>query len=775
MSNDNVNMYGSYNADAVVVSDEVERHRRNPAQYLGASNKNGIRNQTIEFMFNALDETVEAHADINKRIVEKLGPNSGIIVPPLIVDLMIHEDNVVTIRDMGRGMPCGIHKATGEPAVFSLMENDSAGAKGNFSDTGYSSEGTSGMHGAGAAVSKSCTEFLDLEVKEGNSGNKYNIRYIRGYREKALGENGLFFSGTLGPHPYPDLAKLGFLDTGTTITYKYDDTVFESSINGLVSEPYDKDELIGIIRMYLLGLRNKDVMLVRFTYKGEEIMISPHDFTPEKYLGVEPGSPDLFVMDVGKTSKIKGDKTAFSGKLYIKFDAGSYGFSIKTVVNKLEQRITNHDDKIEIALNKAFRTIIKEWVKQNPNKEYEVPSGHMFRPANKFDAIFILDLPVAEFGGQTKDRLQSDAFTGLLGYQVENNVKNNIDKMQAPIRYFQEEVIEHTRYVKNKKKEEIKAQAKIERSKREEHEEKYVESMANDLVARLGAEEKGQFSLSVKRPSRIIYDKCAVCFFEGDSANITVNSAIDSGMQIVSVVTNGKLPNIHKSPDKISDQRIRQMRIHIFSKEFDRYYIFMDPDADGNHIRTQLTKIIQKYRPDMLEQGRVYVVRAPYGMVHNGTGAPVELDTLLEGKRTLPTGDSFVLSFDEMEQAIEKGVRKIDTFRGALEVFTQHQDKLPFEKMIVDPLYLVKIQPPTTRDYEMLDDVLSTKSVVRSSVTRKMYTKRQQYSKYIAKQATGNKLGIKVKDMSRPTVCIVTDTPNVQDVYKFGLPDFTTK
>ena len=773
---DNRNIYDNYGANSIEVSDNVEKHRRNPAQYLSSSNVNGIINQLIEFMFNAFDENVEYHTMVTNMIENKY-PGQDIKVRPFVTDIVIHEGDSVTVRDMGRGMPSDVHPDTKEPAVFSIFENDSAGAKGNFSDSVYLSKGTSGMHGAGAAVSKSCTEIMDVEVREGRSNHKYRLRYIKGYREKTFGDNGLYVEGELEPHPYEELANLGFSDTGTSINYKYDKTVLEPVRDGVTVEPYREEDIVSIIRMYLLGLdeSEKDRIIVRFTFKGEETIISPYDLTPEKYLESEGDIRNLLKIPVERMSDLQGDKANFSGTVYINFSTNRHNFGIKTIVNRLEQRMTKHDSKLEDSINKAFRTILREWIKQNPKKEYVMPHGASFRPADNFNTMIIMNLPEAEFGGQTKDRLESDAYVGFLGYQIENYLINNIDKIIEPLEYFQEHIKEHTKFIKQRKKEEDRKKKREEKSRLRESEDEYIQNMKTDALARLNEEEKGGFVLDIKRPQNINYESCVVCFFEGDTANTVVNNALNRGEQIVSVVTKGKLPNIQRNPGKITDTRIRQLRYDIMSKNYARYIIFVDPDADGNHIRIQLLKIIEEYRPDMLEQGRVSICRAPYGRVMNGTGNPIELETGVEGKRFLPTGESFVLSYEEMEQAVKKGAIRLTSYKGALDVVNRCQDILPFETMIKDPLYLVKVQPPTTRDINSLNDVLDVKSEGRSRVTKSMYTDRQRYSKYIARQATGNKLGIKVKDMSRPTVCRVTTTPDLSDVYKFSLPNFGNK
>lgn len=767
------NLYGSYNADAIGVSDMVERHRKNPAQYLRASNVDGIWNQFTEMFDNARDETIEYH-NMVQELVNQICAETGVepfIVPPFVIDVTINEDNSVIVKDMGRGMPCDNHKDTGEPAVFSIFENDSAGGKGRLSKAGYKSEATSGMHGAGAAVSKSCTEYFDVTINEGNSGNQYFLQYRRGYRNTEIGNNGLYEMGKIGLHKYPQLAELGILDTGTTISYKYDDTVLEATTGGVPCEPYNKNNMIKRIEMSMLGISNKDALIINFNFHGELTVITPYNMTPEKYLRVEPDSPNLLVIPVARKHAIEEDKSRFSGKLYLKFNPANYGFKCKTVVNKLEQKYTQHDETLEKVINSSLRDILKAWVDENEKKGYKMPHGNSFRPADKFEGLFVLDLPIAEFGGQTKDRLESTAYISYFRNQVELALKSNADNLGPCMKYFKDAIIEETKRLKDLEKDAERRKKRAAQNQKEQEEEQYIKTLQTDLLARLDEEESGKFSLDIKRPAKLVYDKCVVCFFEGDSANIVVNRAIDSGEQVVSVVTKGKLSNIHKNRNKIiSDGRIRQLRTNVFGYNFAYYIIFVDPDPDGTHIRTQLLRIIQEFRPDMLAEGRVFICRAPYGQVEV-YDKPIKLKTPVEGVRYLPVGTNFVLSYEEMEQAISKGATKIAAYRGALDVVTQCQHILPFEQMIKDPTYLVKLKPPSRSDLEMLDDVLSEESTVRGATTRRMYTRRQMYSKYIAKQATKHKLKIKIKDMNRPTVCRVTDAPNIQDCYKFMIPE----
>ena len=767
-------VYSTYTANSIGVSDTVEKHRRYPAQVLGSSEYEGIWNQFTEIFDNARDETIEYY-NLLQEAVNKICKEMGMepfIVPPLEINVNINDDDSVEIEDMGRGVPCGIHPKTGEPAIFSSFENDGAGGKGSYATGAYGTEGTSGMHGAGAAVSKSCTEYFDITVHEGNCKKVYFLQYRKGYRNTEIGDNGLYEMSDLTElHPYPQLAQLGLLKTGTKICYKYDSDILSATMGGTPCPAYNRNAMVRRIQMSMLGINNKHCLQINLNFKGEMITIKPTDMTPEIYLDIEPDSPNLLIIPVSRVNTTQIDKSRFTGRLYLKFSAGNYGFKCKTVVNKLEQKYTKHDKQLEDVINFAYRDILRAWVEENEKKGYRMPHGNSFRPAEKFEALLVMDLPIAEFGGQTKDRLESTEYISFLRNQVDTVLKTNVENLGPSLDYFKNAVIEETRRLKEEEKNAERKKKRAEQSQKELEEERYINTLKDDLIARIDEEQKGKWTLDIKRPKKIQYDKCVVCFFEGDSANIVVNRAIDSGEQIVSIVTKGKLSNIHKNRDKIlSDQRIRQLRANIFAYDFAYYIIFVDPDPDGTHIRTQLLRIIEEYRHDMLVEGRVFICRAPYGQVEV-KDKPITVKTSVEGKRILPVGHSFVLSYEEMEQAISKGAVKIGAYRGALDVVTQCQHLLPFEKMIKDPLYLVRLKPPSRAQLDMLDDVLSEKSAVRGSVTHRMYTKRQKCSKYITKQAKKSKLKIKIRDMNRPTVCTVTDVPNIKDCYKFMIKD----
>ena len=263
-----------YNASNIKRTKGAEKIRGQVARYLGSSDIRGILNQFTEIYDNALDEVLEYHALLSKKYPD-------IVVPPLQIYVTITPTDEVIIEDEGRGLPCDIHPETNEPAIYLIFEDDSAGGKGNHSQGGYETA-TSGMHGAGACVSKACTDFFNVEAR--NNG-VYYLQYRKGEREQSL-----IKTGELVPHRCTELASLGVMYTGTKITYKFDNEVLTPTLEGTEVEPYSYDSIKNKIVTTITGLSNPDSVRIILNYKNNIEEINPNDYTPEKLLGVNISS-----------------------------------------------------------------------------------------------------------------------------------------------------------------------------------------------------------------------------------------------------------------------------------------------------------------------------------------------------------------------------------------------------------------------------------------------------------------------------------------------------
>lgn len=175
----------NYDASSISILEGLEAVRKRPGMYIGSVSTKGLNHLIYEIVDNAVDEHLAGHCD-------KIG-------------VTLNKDNTVTITDNGRGIPVGIHPKAGIPAVEVVFTVLHAGGK--FGDGGYKISG--GLHGVGASVVNALSEWLEVVIKV--DGKVYKQRYERGHVM----------------YPLKEIGTCRKNDTGTTVTFLPDDTIFE--------------------------------------------------------------------------------------------------------------------------------------------------------------------------------------------------------------------------------------------------------------------------------------------------------------------------------------------------------------------------------------------------------------------------------------------------------------------------------------------------------------------------------------------------------------------
>lgn len=755
--------YG-YSSKNIHVSQGAEKHRIDPGQFLGADDSEGIFNQFVEIYDNAIDEMIEWYRKLHDQ--DHLGPLlNGEKLPPLILTVEIKDDWTVIIDDMGRGVPCDTPvdadgNPIGEPAIFPIFENDSAGGKSVHAQGGYA-QGTAGMHGAGAAVSKSCTRHFDVTARSGSGNGVYMVRYIDGNRDTSIGVNGLVYKEPLSyEHPIPEYRKYNVPYTGTRIEYLFDDRVLSPTYNGLPTDPYGENELIERMHQSLLGVEDRDCIVIDFTFKGEYTRITPYDITPESLVGYDVNNPPeeetCARFTVASASSAAGSKAEFNAKIFLNMDLNGFEFRDTAIVNRLKMQKSTSTNYIKDTLHNFIAEDVNKWLEKHP--DVKKPSKVAYNYSKFFRCCTILNLPRATFSGQQKDNLKSTEYGYAFKEEILRVLQTNRKFFQPVVKRAIEGIKQYDAARKAEEKAKEKREKDLKRELDKEAQRKKNEELANSLEGQVMDGKVGRRGKVRIKASHKPTNVSRIGFFEGENAADTVNELINAGEPLAAVTFTGKLANIY-DPKNDNVESIQRLIRQVFLQPYAEYLIFTDPDPDGAHIRMQILALIAEYAPHMLFQERVFVIRAPYGKIQVHAGEKVIIQNEFEGTLVLEEGTHYVNSYDELRSAVEQGAEYILSYSGALDVMSNCKD-ISTHTMLNDPKYKIPIKCPTATDLKYLKEMLTPDSEVKKQFTNMFYTERKMISKY----AKGSNRKLKLKTGRKGLVSVaysVTDTPIV--------------
>ncbi len=560
------NQQSSYDAQDITVLEGLEAVRRRPGMYIGSTGERGLHHLVYEVVDNSVDEALAGRADR--------------------VDITIHPDNSVTVRDNGAGIPVAIMEKEQRPAVEVVLTVLHAGGKFGQGG-GYKVSG--GLHGVGVSVVNALSERLDVEVRR--DGFVWTQSFERGV-------------------PLGDLQKgEPTRDHGTTITFWPDADVFETldfNFNTLEERMRDTAFLTRGLRITLVDKRAEGHK-AEFHYEGGIV-----DFVKYLNRNKEPIT--------NKVVSFEGEGDEGQVEVAMQWNS-SYQesvFSFANNINTIEGGA--HLSGFRSALTSALNNYAKD--KGELKDKDDALTGEDVREG--LTAVISAKLTDPQFEGQTKTKLGNPGMQGFVHSVV-----------YARLSDYLEENPQDARRVIRKSVDAARARAAARK--------------ARDLTRRKSALENSALpgklaDCSVKDPSL-----AELFVVEGDSAGGSAVSARDRSTQAI-LPLRGKILNVEKSRiDKVLANTEIQALITAIGTgvrdEFDiakaRYHkivLLTDADVDGAHIRTlALTLLFREMQP-LIEAGYVYIAKPPLyrltrGQKHRYIERESELEDILLGDK----------------------------------------------------------------------------------------------------------------------------------------------
>ena len=548
-NNLNVPVETTYDESQIQVLEGLEAVRKRPGMYIGSTTSRGLHHLVYEIVDNSIDEALAGYC---KEIV-----------------VTIKEDNSITVRDDGRGIPVGIQAQTGLPAVEVVFTVLHAGGK--FGGGGYKVSG--GLHGVGASVVNALSEYLEVEISDGE--NVHYQKYIRGEKLE-------------------NLKVIGKTDkTGTFVHFKPDGEIFE--------------ELV-----YDFSILHKRLREQAFLNAGVKIILKderPDDKGEfrEEVLHYEGGIREFVQYlnrhktpiheDVIYVSSVRENSEA---EVAMQYNDG-YTEDVQSFANNIS---TTEGGTHETGFKAALTKVINDYARKHKmiKENDENLKGEDVREG--LSCIISVKVTEAQFEGQTKTKLGNSEMRTIVEKMLNEKLSEFMEENPAVAKIIVEKALTASRAREAAKR-------------------------ARENTRRKSALESSTLPGKLADCSMKDTEFTEIYIVEGDSAGGSAKQGRDRRFQAILPLW-GKMLNVEKSQiDKVfNNEKLLPVITAIgagIGSDFDvskiRYgkvVIMADADVDGAHIRTLLLTFFFRYMQPLIEHGHVYIAQPPLYKVYKG-------------------------------------------------------------------------------------------------------------------------------------------------------------
>ncbi|KPM30624.1 DNA gyrase subunit B [Croceitalea dokdonensis DOKDO 023] len=545
-----------YSADSIQALEGMEHVRMRPSMYIGDVGVRGLHHLVYEVVDNSIDEAMGGYCDA--------------------IDVIINENNSITVRDNGRGIPVGMHQKEGVSALEVVMTK--IGAGGKFDKDSYKVSG--GLHGVGVSCVNALSSHLKATVFR--EGKIWEQEYVRGkaqYPVKSVGES---------------------KENGTLVTFTPDDVIFTQT------QEYNYETLAN--RMRELAYLNKGITITLTDRRNKD---DKGEFVGETFHSEEGLKEFIRFLDetrdplIQSVIAMEGEKNGIPVEVAMIYNTG-YSENLHSYVNN----INTHEGGTHLSgFRRGLTSTLKKYADNSgllDKLKFEI-AGDDFREG--LTAIVSVKVAEPQFEGQTKTKLGNREVTSAVSQAVSEMLSDYLEEHPDDAKQIVEKV-------------KLAAQAR------------HAAAKAREMVQRKNPMSVGGLPGKLSDCSEQDPTKCEVFLVEGDSAGGTAKQGRDRNFQAI-LPLRGKILNVEKAMQHkvFENEEIKNIytalgvtigteedskALNLEKLRYHKVVIMCDADVDGSHIETLILTFFFRYMRELIEGGHVYIATPPLYLVKKG-------------------------------------------------------------------------------------------------------------------------------------------------------------
>ncbi len=554
---------GEYSAKNIQVLEGLEAVRKRPSMYIGDVGSRGLHHLVYEVVDNSIDEALAGYCTD--------------------IDVIINEDNSISVEDNGRGIPVDFHEKEGKSALEVVLTVLHAGGK--FSKDSYKVSG--GLHGVGVSCVNALSSHLTAEIHI--DGKVYMQEYERGI-------------------PMYPVKEVGTTNKrGTIITFKPDQDIFS---------------LISVYNYEILAARLRELAYLN---KGVKLTLtdkrSPEDsekIDGEVFAGItetfksENGLLDFVQYLDGTRDKLtekpiylESDKTGMPIEIAMQYNSG-FSENVHSYVNNIN---TIEGGTHLSGFRRGLTTTLKNYADKNgllSKLKFDIDASD-FREG--LTAIISVKVQEPQFEGQTKTKLGNSEVMAAVSQATSLALENYLEENPKDAKNIVDKVI-------------LAATARHAARKARELVQRKTVMSGSGLPGKLA-------DCSDRDPA-----KCEIFLVEGDSAGGTAKTGRDRNFQAI-LPLRGKILNVEKAMEHkvFESEEIRNIytalgvtigteedskALNISKLRYHKVVIMTDADVDGSHIATLILTFFFRFMQDLIKNGYIYIATPPLYLIKKG-------------------------------------------------------------------------------------------------------------------------------------------------------------